>query len=313
MSRRHYSSAVPRSAYSLAALAAAAVPALDPRGVRMLAGHEGEDVAEITDIHGSTWTVRAPSSPAASAALEGQLELAQMLADANAAGSIPFTVPQPQGWVDLPDAGRAVVMPPLVGQGLDVTSLRPGVGLAASLGRAIGSLHHTPVSSLDHYRLPTVTSSVYRSRRLEELDQAAATGYVPVPLLRRWEGLFEDSSLWRYQPVLLHGDLSAEHILVHDSQVDTITGWDQARIADPADDLSWLLTSAPEQATETIIQAYLLSRPGLDEPRLEERALLLGELAIARWLVYGVHHGLRDVIREAQAMLKDLNEVLSDG
>jgi hypothetical protein len=148
---------------------------------------------------------------------------------------------------------------------------------------------------------------------LAELDEAAATGRVPASLLRRWEAALEDVALWRFQPVTVHGDLAPEHVHTAEGRVTAVTGWGEARVADPADDLSWLLAAAPPQACESVMEAYLLRRTELHDPRLVERALLLGELAVARWLLYGVRNVLSDVVRDAEAMLADLDAATQEG
>ena len=81
---------------------------------------------------------------------------------------------------------------------------------------------------------------------------------------------------------------------------------------DPADDLAWLLVAAPPDAVESILEAYLLRRTELTDPFLTERALLAGELALARWLLYGVRSGQQDVVDDAVAMLADLDAATSE-
>ncbi|WP_245993162.1 phosphotransferase [Xylanimonas allomyrinae] len=185
---------------------------------------------------------------------------------------------------------------------------RPGPGLAADLGRTLAAIHELPVSVIETCGLPSYTADVYRERRLVELDEAAATGRVPTPLLRRWEAALEDVALWRFRPVVVHGDLAADQVLVAGGRVAAVTGWSDARVADPADDLAWLLVAAPPDAVDSIMEAYQLRRTELQDPRLVDRALLVGELALARWLLHGVRQGLPEVVADAEAMLTDLDE-----
>jgi aminoglycoside phosphotransferase (APT) family kinase protein len=106
---------------------------------------------------------------------------------------------------------------------------------------------------------------------------------------------------------VVHGDLTASHVLVHDGDVSGILDWGEAMVADPADDLAWLLVAAPPDAVEAVLEAYLLRRTELTDPFLTERALLAGELALARWLLYGVRSGQQDVVDDAVGMLADLD------
>ncbi|MBD8078235.1 phosphotransferase [Cellulosimicrobium arenosum] len=303
---------MPRSPLTLAALATAAVPGLDARSAHPVADPGDYDTAVVTDDDGARWTVRAPRSPQAGAALEAETELLaslQLFADS---GVLSFAVPRLAGFALLPEGGRAVVHPALEGTALDVDSLRPGPGLAADLGRVLAAIHELPRSIVDDAGLPGYTATEYRERRMSELDEAAATGSVPTRLLRRWESALEDVSLWRFQPVVVHGDLSPEQVFVARGRVVAVTGWSDARVADPADDLAWLLASAPPEAIDSITEAYQLRRTELTDTRLTDRALLVSELALARWLMHGVRHDLDDVVADALDMLADLDEATRD-
>jgi aminoglycoside phosphotransferase (APT) family kinase protein len=156
--------------------------------------------------------------------------------------------------------------------------------------------------------LPSYTASEYRERRLTEVDEAARTGRVPPTLLRRWEAALEDVSLWKFKPVVVHGDLAPDQLLVDRQRVVAVSGWAEARVADPADDLAWLIAAAPIEAVDSIMEAYQLRRTELSDSRLSERAMLVGELALARWLLHGVRHRLPEVVEDATSMLADLDE-----
>ncbi|QJW37436.1 phosphotransferase [Cellulosimicrobium protaetiae] len=299
---------MPRSPLTLAALATAAVPGLDARSARPVEDPGDYDTAVVTDADGARWTVRAPRSLQAGAALEAEAELLTSLQLYADSGVLSFAVPRISGTALLPEGGRAVVHPALDGTALDVDGLRPGPGLAADLGRVLASIHELPRTIVDDAGLPGYDVEEYRARRMAELDEAAATGKVPAALLRRWETALEDVSLWRYQPVVVHGDLGPEQVLVARGRVVAVTDWASARVADPADDLAWLLVSAPPEAIDSIMEAYQLRRTELTDKNLVDRALLVGELALARWLLHGVRHGLDDVVADALDMLADLDE-----
>src|SRR5215210_6755847 len=85
----HYLDAVaPRSPLVLAALASVAVPGLEPRTARSLAGGDEVDAAEVVDELGRRWVVRAPRTPAAAALLEQEWRFLKTLT-----GRLPFAVP----------------------------------------------------------------------------------------------------------------------------------------------------------------------------------------------------------------------------
>ena len=76
-------------------------------------------------------------------------------------------------------------------------------------------------------------------------------------------------------------------------------------MADPADDLAWLVVAAPADAVDSILEAYQLRRTELTDPHLLDRAMLAGELALARWLLHGVRTGDPDVVvDDAVGMLR---------
>jgi aminoglycoside phosphotransferase (APT) family kinase protein len=298
-----------RSPLALAALATAAVPGLDAVEVRRPRNPSpGVDAAVVVDAEGRRWVVRAPQNAVAGAGLEAEVALAARLVEHVDAGRLPFDVPRPSGFVELPEGGRAVVHPQLPGRALHLEDLGPGPGLAAEVGRAIAAIHELPPSVVEDAGLPSYEADEYRRRRLAELDEAARTGRVPAGLLRRWERALEDVAVWRFRPVVVHGDLSADHILCSAERPVAVLGWSEAKVADPADDLAWLLVAAPHEAVDAILEAYTLRRTEMRDPHLETRALLAGELALARWLLHGVRSEDPAIVEDATAMLAELAE-----
>jgi len=305
--RAAYGDPVPRSPLVLAALATVAVPDLDAVDVRR-ASHTapGIDAAVVIDAEGTRWVVQAPQNATAGATLEAEVALLGALAAHIDAGDLPFAVPVPEGSVALPEGGRAIVHRQLAGRPLRLADLGPGPGLAAALGRALAALHELPTSVVEDTGLPVYTADEYRDRRLSEVDEAAATGLVPTVLLRRWERALENVAMWRFHPTVVHGDLSAEHVLCSKTEPIAVLGWSEAKVADPADDLAWLIVAAPHEAIDPIMESYHLRRAELRDPHLSDRALLAGELAVARWLLHGVHLADQAIIDDAREMLGEL-------
>ncbi|WP_307793895.1 macrolide 2'-phosphotransferase [Actinotalea soli] len=301
-----------RSPLSLAALATVAIPRLDVVDARAARPSGGDvDSAVVIDAAGRRWVVRAPRSSAAGAALEAEVALLSRLMEHVDADRLPFDVPRPVGFAPLPEGGRAVVHPQLKGRPLALELLGPGPGLAAQVGRAIGALHELPEQTVEDAGLPVYEAEAYRQRRLSEVDEAARTGYVPAGLLRRWERALEDVALWRFRPTVVHGDLSSEQVLCSREAPTGILGWSEAKVADPADDLAWLLVAAPQEAVDPIVEAYTLRRTETSDRHLVERAMLAGELALARWLLHGVRNDSAEVVDDATAMLVELDEQTS--
>lgn len=286
-----------RTPLALAALASAAVPGLDPesvKGLTQLPGNQFE-VAFIQDTQNRRWVVRAPLSAGAAAQMEVTVSLLGLLAR-----RLPFSVPTPKGFVALKEGGRAAVYPYLAGRPLDFAGLPPGPGISAELGRALAALHNVDRALFDEAGLPSYDADTYRTRRLSDLDRAAETGHVPTGLLARWEQSLEDVSLWRFAPTPTHGDLTGDDVLaVFDDEdnaatgrIRGMTGWEYAKVADPADDFAALVTQASPAAFDSVLEAYAHARIDRPDTHLQRRARLAGELKLVSELLVAV--GSRD-------------------
>ena len=269
-------------------------------------------VTGVLDSGGRHWVVRCPLHATAGASLEAEVELLANLAPHVRSGALPFAVPEPAGFAPLPEGGRAMVYRQLRGRPLDLERLGPGPGLAADLGRCLAALHELPAAVVENAGLPTYDADEYRRRLLAEVDLAARTGHVPTVVLERWERALEDVALWRFRTTPIHGDLTEDHVLVLDGEVSAVISFSEAHVGDPAVDLAWLLASAPEDCLDAIEEAYALARPENADTHLLDRAQLIGELALARWLMHGVNSGNADVVADAVRMLEDLADQVHD-
>jgi aminoglycoside phosphotransferase (APT) family kinase protein len=310
---------VDRSPLFLAALASAAVPGLDPASVEALPGTTdhpdqgagGYDVAFVQDTQHRRWVVRVPRSQAAAAQMESTFGLLALLAR-----RLPFSVPTPKGFAALKEGGRAAIYPYLPGQNIDFTQLPAGPGLTAELGRSIAALHNADHGLFDEAGLPAYDADTYRTRRLSELDRAAATGHVPTGLLARWEKQLEDVTIWRFAPTPTHGDLTGNQVLVvfdDDSdaasgRVKAFTGWEDAKVADPADDFFALVTQTSPRALETLMEAYAHARAERPDSHLLTRARLSAEMRTLSRLMSAVSGGDRLQVERHASALRRLDE-----
>ncbi|TPG15971.1 phosphotransferase [Pedococcus bigeumensis] len=302
-----------RSPLFLAALASAAVPGLDPASVEALPGAPDHhyDVAFVQDTQHRRWVVRVPRSQVAAAQMESTFGLLALLAR-----RLPFSVPTPKGFAALKEGGRAAIYPYLPGQNVDFAQLPAGAGLAAELGRAIAALHNADHGLFDEAGLPAYDADTYRTRRLSELDRAAATGHVPTGLLARWEKLLEDVTLWRFAPTPTHGDLTGDQVLaVFDDdddaatgRVKALTGWEDAKVADPADDFFALVTQTSPRALETLMEAYAHARAERPDVHLLTRAQLSAEMRTLSQLMSAVSGGDRLQVERHALALRRLDE-----
>ncbi|MDF2144244.1 macrolide 2'-phosphotransferase [Knoellia sp. p5-6-4] len=302
-----------RSPLYLAALASAAVPGLDPASVEALPSEPGQlfDVAFVQDTQHRRWVVRAPRTQAAGAQMDVTVALLGLLAR-----RLPFAVPTPKGFAQLKEGGRAAVYPYLAGQNISFAALPPGPGLAAELGRTIAALHNADHQLFDEAGLPAYDPDTYRTRRLAELDRAAATGHVPTALLGRWERALEDVSLWRFAPTPTHGDLTGDQVLavfddegdVSTGRIRAFTGWEDAKVADPADDFASLVWQASPEAFETVLEAYAHARVERPDKNLEQRARLAAEMRVVTDLMGAVASDDRRLIDRHAAALRRLDD-----
>lgn len=312
--RSLYREVVPRSPLALAALASVAVPGLDVYDV-LRSPHTDADfeVVVVKDSTGKRWIVRAPKRAAAGAALEAEKGLLVALGRAREAGLVSFAVPQPVGAAELGgDDGRAIVYTEVRGAQLMLANLEPGPGLAASVGRALAEIHELPITVVEDQGLPSYSAEEYRERRLAELDAGIQTGKVPPRLADRWEHQLENVSWWRFDPTVVHGDMGEHQVFVADGAVSGIVDWMDARVADPADDLAWLVAAAPEDVLDSVVEAYSVSRRETRDTHVLDRARLASEMALMRWMMYGVRTDNADVMADGEGMLADLEAMLFD-
>lgn len=305
-----------RSPLFLAALARAAVPGLDPTSVEALPSESGQlfDVAFVQDSDHRRWVVRAPRTEAAGAQMEATVALLGLLSR-----RLPFALPSPRGFVALKGGGRAAVYPYLPGQPIDFAALPAGPGLSGGLGRAIAAIHGCDHRLFEEAGVPGYDADTYRGRHLADLDRAAATGQVPPGLLSRWERLLEDVTLWRFAPTPTHGDLTGDQVLVifdDDRDVATgrvagVTGWDDAKVADPADDFAGLASQAPPRALETVLEAYSQARDERPDAHLLTRAALVAEMREASALLTAMAAGDQELAQRQAAVLRGLDERLA--
>ncbi len=233
---------------------------------------------------------------------------------------LPFSVPTPKGFVALKEGGRASVYTYLAGRPLDFRHLPAGPGIAAELGRALAALHNVDRALFDEAGLPSYDADTYRTRRLSDLDRAAATGHVPTGLLARWEQSLEEVSLWRFAPTPTHGDLTGAHVLaVFDDDSDAATGrvrgltsWEAAKVADPADDFAALVASASRAAFDSVLEAYAHARVDRPDKHLERRARLASELKLVSELLTAVGFGDGGGVEVCAAKLRALDAGITD-
>ena len=149
-------------------------------------------------------------------------------------------------------------------------------------------------------------------QRVAEVDAIAATGRVAPQLLSRWEQALEDVALFRFHPVVTHGAINQDSLVVSNQEVVGVSGWNSLSITDPAEDLRWLAGGALTTTFEDTVLHYRANLPTADE-NLSLRAQLYSELELGNWLVHCLSHDDQTEIARAEDLLNELRDQLDSG
>jgi aminoglycoside 2''-phosphotransferase len=135
--------------------------------------------------------------------------------------------------------------------------------LAQQLARFLNELHFFPVQQAIRLAIPNASPKQWRQKYINLYGQVQLRVYPMLTDGERartallWEDFLKNEANFRFQPVLLHGDLSGEHILcdVEKAMLTGIIDWGDACIGDPAMDCTWLLNYG-NTFTEKVLGSY---------------------------------------------------------
>ena len=296
----------------LAALATDAVSGLKVKNAIGISGAAtgNFDSALITDVNGDSFIVRVPTTPTAGAELELEIQVLKSLSAFSA--RLGFEIPQKVGETrDLSTGNRVLVFKYVHGNPIDTRRMNAASAITQSIAKAISTIHSLPIELVQNNGLSEFSPAENIRLRVAELDRAMQSGQVPPILLQRWEEALSDVSLFKYQPVIVHGSLAVETVLEKGGEVSGILDWQKVQLGDPALDFGWLANEAPE-LLESILLNYQLSRTSADG-NIAKRAALYAELEWVRWLVHG--YAVKDtaIVEEAILGLQELAGLASEG
>lgn len=296
----------------LAALATDAVSGLKVKNAISITGAAAGnfDSALITDVNGDSFIVRVPTTPTAGAELELEIQVLKSLTAFTA--RLGFEIPQKVGETrDLSTGNRVLVFKYVHGNPIDTRRMNAASAITQSIAKAISTIHSLPIELVQNNGLSEFSPAENIRLRVAELDRAMQSGQVPPILLQRWEEALSDVSLFKYQPVVVHGSLAVETVLERAGEVSGIIDWRKVQLGDPALDFGWLANEAPE-LLESILLNYQLSRTAADG-NIAKRAALYAELEWVRWLVHG--YAVKDtaIVEEAIQGLQELAGAASEG
>lgn len=303
-----YGVRVHRNSYSLAALAAAAVPGLVPAQTTPIATPvEDLDVAGVVGEDGRRVMILSPASVPAGVHLERDLRVADALTGTPLRGVIPPVL----GFVKLAEGGRAAVTEAPVGRPLMLQDLQDSPALARSLGQVLARIHTVPRYAAEAAGVESFTPAALRAEHRDRVTRAQEGGHLPAAVAQRWEALLADEELWDFTPQFVHADLSEESLFIADDRISAIRDWSSSKVADPAADLAWLVSALDAERFDELYASYREELPTATHPRLMERAQALGEFAVVAWLIHGLDAGDAEIVADARAMIADLDADLA--
>lgn len=293
---------------TLAALATSAVPDLEPLAVRPY-NPAGQDFrSAVLTTASEELLVSVPKNHAAEVSQAASLLAFSALTE-GARAQLPFAVPEGRGMTRSGDT-RAVVSTFLIGGRIDPATLAADSLLVDPIAAGTAAIHALPRSVVQQGGLPVRTANDLRLLATRIIDRADATRFLPNTVHRRWLEVIENAELWDFSPVVTHGSLNAEALLVEDDEILGVLGWSECGIGDPAADLAWL-HGASNGAFAAVLDAYLGLVDTGNADALTARSRLYHELEIAKWLLHGVENHDREVVDDAVRMLDRFVDALT--
>jgi aminoglycoside phosphotransferase (APT) family kinase protein len=298
-----------RPALILAALAADAAPGKNFRGLRKLDLSDNLDAVMLQTGEGEDFTFKIPANPQG----EGELAVERTVLRAltASASQLPFAIASELGVTKDSTGSLGVLFTSVNGSEPDLTKLPPGA-FSKTLADALAAIHSLDINVVKEAGLPEYDSSSQLHQRVAELDRIAALGRVPAALLSRWEAALEDVGMFRYHPTVIHGGLSKEHLKLDGQRLVGMTGFENLRISDPAEDLSWIVGAGLPSTVEDALLHYRAAKPSADE-NLIQRATLYSELELGSWLAHCIEQGDEEAIAQAEDLISELRDQLEAG
>ena len=291
-----------KSPLILAALAKDAVPALDFVQVTPLSGDSVGffDSALLTATTGAHYVMKMARGQQSALALDTELVVLRSLSAYRS--RLPFEITKLVGETKDANGKRALLFNYVYGQPTDIARLGAEDALSTSLADAIAAIHSLPLGVVEDSGMPVYSPSDVVRARTAELDRLAQTGKVPASLLSRWETALEDVNLWRFNPTVVHGDVSGDNFVNLNGAISGVLGWHNLCISDPAEDFSWILGTGGDAFAYNVLLEYGRLR-GTDE-NLRARAQLYSEMEVGRWMLHGVEVGDAAIVDDAASMLQ---------
>ncbi len=255
----------------------------------------------------ATYVFRFANHADASAAMQVELCLLPTLRT-----QLPVAVPQVAFTGRRADTGHALMgYPFLAGHPLEANVLAglPSTSQAVlidHMAHVARSLHDLPLPSVSQCRIPILNPLVHL-RAIMDHARRAVRPRVRDKVWHYYEQLLNlylrEPALHAYQPAVLHGDLSPDHLLA-DTQQLCLTGvidWGDTRIGDPAWDFVYIYEDYGPKTLTALLDRYDAGNADL----LARKVRLYQQLNTMDYCLGMLSDGDEEHIHEALALLEE--------
>jgi aminoglycoside phosphotransferase (APT) family kinase protein len=233
------------------------------------------------------WIVRVPRRAEAEQQLRREAELLAALAP-----RLPSPVPQV---VRVSEESPAAVMTNRIAGSPATGEARTG----AELGRFLAALHALPVHSVPLPRASVADWRAEHDRRRAQFEEYVFP-FLDTRERRKAEQLFA-SVAFDFEPTLVHGDLSPEHVLcAGDGRIAGVIDWGDARIGDPGIDLAWPLHGTNREFADAMEVAY-----GTIDVAINARAAFYHRRAPWYEVLYGLERDRAELVERGLASVRE--------
>lgn len=242
---------------------------------------------QVTAYRAGDWVIRVPRTPAGGATTERQTRLYQRLADAR------MPVPRDARVVRGPDGAVALGLYRYISGGPATHGMRGG-DLARALARFLATLHAYPTAGIGDCCevLEDLWAGRFAARweRCRPRLERSLTEWLG-PVIERF---LADGGGAGVPPVLVHGDLAEDHVLVDTAgRLEGIIDFSGPRITDPALDFGALIERFGWPFAGATLSEY-----GSADPGLVRRARFYADVRPLASIELGLRYGSEPKVME---------------
>lgn len=241
-----------------------------------------------TEIVEGRWVDRRPRRPEIAEQLRTEARLLPILAP-----RLPLRAPVPVVLDEEPLRVRHRLVP-----GSPATPAELTGSAGRELGAFLRQLHATDPAIAHRSGVPGPEDA--RSMVADDVDRFTreVLPLLPAERVDAGERLLRDvEEAAVADPVLVHGDLGPEHVLVDGGRLSGVIDWGDVRLMDPAIDLAWTLNGTPPDFAEALAREY-----GATE-ELRRRGLVWHRLGPWHEVLWGLGDGGREFVGSGLAGL----------